>query len=866
MPWKKNWLPFAEARDIVASMGFRSYREFEQWKDRPSNIPSNPREAYRDDWVGREYWIGIGPAKESSRPRERADFLPFEEARAVAQELLQKYGITNQSGWFVFAKTSDRPSSIPADPSSTYRGKGWINWPDWLGRKPARASGREKALPFSEAREFARTLGLKHSKDWYTWAETDARPSDIPYSPATRYRDEGWIGWGDFLGFHSRWTHLGIVSFLDSLQPCIEHLNELDLYLILSRNGMLRRDARQRAARLLRGLIHFRSKGELEEAKQQVAAELDAEQEPGDSREAADEVPDEIPPEELTQDDGSSLRPLDILESLKTVDRVVELRVTEDPDVLDFMVDERVSMLWQEAMVSGEQAVTDQLATLPDGEYATTIRDRFTEQLQKVKALPVPEGYRIVDAKGDAVELSLMQRLTAHRLLHEKRLGNWSGVGAGKTNAAVFASAVVDARMTLILAANATVRGWKATIRRAFAEDAIHVHDQKPIEFCFQAGKRNFLVVNYESFQQEWTAEFVRRVIQQAPIDFIVFDEVHFARQRHQAESQMSERRKQVNALIRSAVAKNPELRILAMSATPVVNNLREAIKVLELIFPERDFSEIPVGSSIANAIRIHFLLRQHGIRYVPRYDLQLEKRAVAIDGQPWFDRLAGLRPRDILQMEQTLLEPKLRQLADFVRRGTLIYTHYVDDIVEPLTNGVQQLGLRVRHFTGRERSAIEEFVRDYRSNRADVLIGSAPVGTGVDGLQFVLDRLIFITLPWSHAEYEQIVGRLWRQGSAFDKVEVIIPQVTLREERAGQWSWDDLRLRCIEYKQTLADAALDGVIPRGGLPSREEMQRRSLDALKLWSRNVALGTPQTASDPTLATPPSSEPNPMPAV
>ena len=137
-------------------------------------------------------------------------------------------------------------------------------------------------------------------------------------------------------------------------------------------------------------------------------------------------------------------------------------------------------------------------------------------------------------------------------------------------------------------------------------------------------------------------------------------------------------------------------------------------------------------------------------------------------------------------------------------------------------------------------------------------------VGTGVDGLQFVLDRIVFISLPWSHAEYEQIVGRLWRQGSRFHKVEVIIPQVTLREERTGQWSWDDLRLRGIEYKQTLADAALDGVIPKGGLPTRVEMQRRSLEALKVWIGNVSKGLSQPAPEFSAVTSPTAEPVPKP--
>jgi hypothetical protein len=40
-----------------------------------------------------------------------------------------------------------------------------------------------------------------------------------------------------------------------------------------------------------------------------------------------------------------------------------------------------------------------------------------------------------------------------------------------------------------------------------------------------------------------------------------------------------------------------------------------------------------------------------------------------------------------------------------------------------------------------------------------------AAVATGVDGLQQVCNRLIINVLPWTHAEFEQLIGRIYRQG-----------------------------------------------------------------------------------------------------
>jgi hypothetical protein len=92
--------------------------------------------------------------------------------------------------------------------------------------------------------------------------------------------------------------------------------------------------------------------------------------------------------------------------------------------------------------------------------------------------------------------------------------------------------------------------------------------------------------------------------------------------------------------------------------------------------------------------------------------------------------------------------------------------------------------------------------------------------------------------LPWTSAEYEQLIGRLYRQGSAFDKVEVIIPQVVL-EYNGDIWSWDKMRMHRIQYKKTLADAALDGVIPQGELASPETMFKQAREALQAWITRI---------------------------
>jgi len=53
---------------------------------------------------------------------------------------------------------------------------------------------------FENARKFAQSLKLKSNPEWIEYCHSGKKPDDIPYKPQDRYKNKGWINWGDFLG------------------------------------------------------------------------------------------------------------------------------------------------------------------------------------------------------------------------------------------------------------------------------------------------------------------------------------------------------------------------------------------------------------------------------------------------------------------------------------------------------------------------------------------------------------------------------------------------------------------------------------------------------------------------------------------
>ncbi len=525
-----------------------------------------------------------------------------------------------------------------------------------------------------------------------------------------------------------------------------------------------------------------------------------------------------------------------------------------DAETVRFLLQSAQAKLWRHAYMKPAEA-EKQAREFKGDAYSTIVRDRFLAQYDAAMSMKLPEGYSFRPTPAAAIaEPNLMQRHVAVSVAEGRRFGNWSGMGAGKTLSAIVATRLTRSGLTIICCPNAVVDNWEKEINNAFPGLHIQKKTWTPQWPDAMSNKPHYLILNYEQFQLKTSEERLVDFLARHVVDFIVIDEIHFAKQR--SEKAMSRRKRLVQGLILESGKKNPELCVLGMSGTPVINTLQEGRSLIELITGHRH-DEIETKATVQNCMRLYQRFVTLGTRWKPNYATQLETLKPEVDCVEHLQELREVGRGTVLEMERVLTTIRVPTIIEHCERGkkTLLYTHYVDGISSQLREAVIRAGLRPGLYTGKsDDSDLEEFKRP--NGQVDVLIASSRVSTGVDGLQHVCDTLIINSLPWTNAEYEQLRARLWRQGSAFEKVTVVIP-VTFAYVNGERWSYCESKLHRLEYKKSIADAAVDGVVPEGNLRTPAQAQQDIMG----WLERLESGAVETIERRLIKVPLSREPS-----
>jgi len=129
-----------------------------------------------------------------------------------------------------------------------------------------------------------------------------------------------------------------------------------------------------------------------------------------------------------------------------------------------------------------------------------------------------------------------------------------------------------------------------------------------------------------------------------------------------------------------------------------------------------------------------------------------------------------------------------------------------------------------------------------FKSGLCDILIASSPVSTGIDGLQKICNNLVVIVPPWTSAELKQLTRRIERQGSFSKIVNIFYVEVEIETDYDLPWSWDRHRYNIVNYKKTLTDLVMDGIVPGDKLPSPEKVLEKAKKSLKEWIERLEDG------------------------
>jgi ubiquinone/menaquinone biosynthesis C-methylase UbiE len=209
------------------------------------------------------------------------------------------------------------------------------------------------------------------------------------------------------------------------------------------------------------------------------------------------------------------------------------------------------------------------------------------------------------------------------------------------------------------------------------------------------------------------------------------------------------------------------------------------------------------------------------GFRMMPQHQQSRIPTIHPIDATPYLEELFALghRPHP-QQVEAVLVKARWSIIKQHLRPKTVVFTEYVKDIVPFLVEQIKQTTqFSVGTYTGNDKYATEagftDMLDQFLHGKVEILVASIHcLGTGIDGLQFVSNNVIFAGLPWTSTDYEQAIGRFDREGFIFDFLEIHVPKTYALLGNGEEWSWCQSKLNRLENKRDIAKAAVEGEIP----------------------------------------------------
>ncbi|MDE1812685.1 MAG: DEAD/DEAH box helicase family protein [Thaumarchaeota archaeon] len=824
----KKLRPYEEAKKFVHQLGLKSSQEWNVWKKsgkKPPDIPSMPNLVYKNEWKSMGDWLGTNSIGNTKRK-----YKSFQESR----EFIRKLNLKSGSEWKEWAKSGKRPLDIPSNPDMVYKNE-WKSMGDWLGTFTIAHQNKE-FRSFKDAREQVRKLGLKSYSEWRKWISSERRAADIPANPQIFYKNL-WVDWSDWLGTErTGWSVDRIKELLRGLiqSGIIYQWDEATLYSFLLRKGLLNLAEGNRHNQFFKNMLKaLKTKVGREAIEDYANSEYDVppdftkiiqlNSKIADIDEEISSIDDEELSEMIDDSDPLEYKPLEPVEKILRHTDFLE-SVNVDGEAMKFYVNYSLAQLWKNAFKNEQDTVSKIKNEGKNGnKYHDQVVESFLSDYEGMMNLKIPTEYSFPEYPF------LMQLYVAYKMIQQNSYGNFSGTGAGKTLSAVLSSRVTDSKLTVIVCPNDVVEYWKERILEIFPNSEA-VTGKESFFVKHDESKYQYAILNYDKFNQPDSPNLILHLSNQK-VDFVVLDEIHFSKIR---DANISQRRQNLDGLMTELRKMNKDLKVLGISATPVVNNLQEGRSLLELI-TGKIFDDVATRPTIPNAVTLYEKLTNISIRELPEYQIQTDTKIVDVETpRPSSITVKQLKSNP-LSIEQILTDSRIPEIVKLIEGQTVIYTEYVEKIIEKISQAVRDAGYSFAFYTGSDHSGLKRFL----AKKVQVLIASRPITTGIDGLQEVCNRLILNTLPWTNAQYQQLLGRLVRYGQIKNVVHVYIVKASI----AG-YPYDQLKLDRIKFKKTLADCAVDGRLPEKNLVTPEQA---TVEAVK-WLERLEKGEISTVT------------------
>ncbi len=150
-------------------------------------VPRDPRKYYSSftDWAS---FIEIGKREYEKNGAPCIDIPSYE----ALKERVKQQHISTRLAYTESVKNGELGELAPARPDIVYpEFKGWSLF---LAK-----SNSDVFLPFKQAKQRLKEIGVKTSSQWFEMCSQGKRPPDVPFNPKEYYSE--WQGWRHFLNF-----------------------------------------------------------------------------------------------------------------------------------------------------------------------------------------------------------------------------------------------------------------------------------------------------------------------------------------------------------------------------------------------------------------------------------------------------------------------------------------------------------------------------------------------------------------------------------------------------------------------------------------------------------------------------------------